>query len=229
MKRRILILLIFVGALVTLWLLSREVLSLDWLAKEEARLRGSLAEQPILGFVLGFVVYVGVSLVPGTTGKAILAGWFFGFWAGLVLVNVGLTVAALIAFFVSRYEFRDAIQERFGPRLARVNLALEREGAGYLFCARVLHAPYCVTNYVMGATPIPWRSFWWATQLGLLPGNVVFVYAGHRLPTLEQLADEGVSAMFTPGLIAAFVALSILPLLARALVRRLRGGDSPPE
>jgi uncharacterized membrane protein YdjX (TVP38/TMEM64 family) len=178
--------------------------------------RESTTPPPGLGFV-----YVGVSLVPGTTGKAILAGWFYGFWAGLVLVNVGLTVAACISFCASRYVFRDAIQAKFGARLARVNRALEREGAGYLFCARVLHAPYCVTNYVMGATPLKWRPFWGATQLGLLPGNVVFVYAGHRLPTLEQLAQEGPSALVSPGLIAAFVALSVLPVVARVAIRRV--------
>jgi uncharacterized membrane protein YdjX (TVP38/TMEM64 family) len=222
-------LLVFVGALVALWLASRQVLSLDWLIAEEMRLRGALAEAPVLGFVAGFIVYVGVSLVPGTTGKAILAGWFYGFWPALVLVNVGLTVAALISFFVSRYVCLETIQNRFGPRLERVNRALDREGAGYLFCARVLHVPYCLTNYVMGATPLPWRGFWWATQLGMLPGNVVFVYAGARLPTLEVLAEEGPSALFTPALFVAFVALSILPIVARWAVRRLapsaRRGD----
>lgn len=219
--RRALILTILVGVIATLYVVSSQHLSWEALIERDAGFRSWLSDHPLAGFCAGFVVYLGVSLVPGLMGKAIVVGWFFGFWQGLVLVNFGLTVTALLSFVVSRYICHDLIASRLGPRLARANAALERQGGSYLFAARVLHAPFSVTNYLMGATRIHLYSFWWATQLGMLPGNIVFVYAGSQAPTLEELAEQGLMSLLSPGLIAAFVALSVLPLASRPLVRRM--------
>jgi uncharacterized membrane protein YdjX (TVP38/TMEM64 family) len=221
MKHRALIFVIFLCVLAVLYAVARQHVTWETLVEQEAELRAWMSRHPWRGLGIGFALYVVVSLVPGTTGKALVVGWLYGFWLGLVLVNVGLTVAALISFFASRYGCRALVEARCGPRVARVNDALEREGAGYLFAARVLHVPYCLTNYVMGATAIPWRGFWWSTQLGLLPGNVVFVYAGSQAPTLAELAEQGLASLLSPGLIAAFVAVSIVPLLIRSVVRRM--------
>jgi uncharacterized membrane protein YdjX (TVP38/TMEM64 family) len=216
-----LILTILVCVIAALYLVSRQHLSWEALIEGDAGFRSWLSDHPLAGFCAGFVAYLGMSLVPGLLGKSIVVGWFYGFWQGLVLVNLGLTVTALLSFLVSRYIFRDLNASRLGPRLARANAALERQGGSYLFAARVLHAPFTVTNYLMGATRIHLYSFWWATQLGLLPGNIVFVYAGSQAPTLEELAEQGVMSLLSPGLIAAFVALSVLPLASRYLVRRV--------
>jgi len=37
------------------------------------------------------------------------------------------------------------------------------------------------------------------TQLGVLPGTAVYVYAGASVPSLQSLAAKGVSAVFTAG------------------------------
>ncbi|MCP3904642.1 MAG: TVP38/TMEM64 family protein [Planctomycetes bacterium] len=222
MARRVIIFILFVGALVALYVASRQYPLLETFVEKEADLRAALDRHPWTGFGIGFAIYLVVSLVPGTTGKALVAGWFFGFWAGLLMVNVGLTLAALMSFGISRYLCHDFVAARCGARLARFNAALEREGANYLFAARVLHSPFWVTNYVMGATRIRLRSFWWATQLGILPGNFVFVYAGSQVPTLQQLDEQGLAPLLSPGLLVAFVAASVGPLLVPAVVRRVR-------
>lgn len=228
MIRRVLTLVIFASALAALYFFARDRLTLELLIEREAELRDWIDRQPWRALGIGFAIYVGVSMVPGTTGKALVAAWLFGFWKGLLIVNVGLTVAAILSFLVSRYVFRDAVRRLAGERLQRLNATIERKGAGYLFVARVLHAPFSVTSYLMGATPIRLVGFWWATQLGLLPGNVVFVYAGWQAPTLQQISEEGVLSLLSPGLIAAFVALSVAPLIIRLIVRRVlrsRGVD----
>jgi len=212
---------IFVCVIGALYVVSHEHLSWEALIERDAGFRSWLSDNPLTGFCVGFVVYIGVSLVPGLLGKAFVVAWFYGFWQGLVLVNFGLTATALLSFLVSRYIFRESVTSRLGPRLTRANAALEREGGGYLFAARVLHVPYSATNYLMGASRIHISSFWWATQLGLLPGNIVFVYAGSQAPTLEELSKQGFMSLLSPGLIAALVAVSVLPLASRYLVRRV--------
>ena len=104
----------------------------------------------------------------------------------------------------------------------KIDDAIQRDGASYLFMLRVLHCPYTITNYVCGATPMRARSFWWASQLGMLPGNIIFVYAGSRVPSVRQLADEGVGAVFSWQLVAALVLLSLLPILLRYIAGRWR-------
>jgi hypothetical protein len=53
----------------------------------------------------------------------------------------------------------------------------------------------------------------------MLAATVIYVYAGSSVPNLQSLADQGISAVFTPSqltqIIAAFVLLAAFPLLAR--------------
>ena len=219
MKHKLAVIAILLVALATLWFLCRQYLTLEAVAAQEHSLRTQLANRPITGFVIAYLVYVVVSLVPGTTGKSLIFGWLFGLWQGVLLVNLGLTTAAMLAFLVGRYLIRDAVQSKFGYYLHRVNEVFRQDGASYLFTLRMMHAPFTVTNYVMSATSIRTRPFWWATQLGMLPGNILFVYAGTRLPTIEEASARGVSSVFSPQLVAIFMVIALFPFVARWAMR----------
>jgi uncharacterized membrane protein YdjX (TVP38/TMEM64 family) len=65
----------------------------------------------------------------------------------------------------------------------------------------------------MGLTPIPTRTFWWVSQVGMLPGTIVFVYAGSQFPSLSVLAEKGASGILTPQLFIAFILLGIFPIM----------------
>jgi len=71
------------------WYLHSHV-SLERLAVHENRLRTTIDQHPWQAFAAGFFVYTGLSLVPGTGGKAIVYGWLFGFWQAMIIVIVGL-------------------------------------------------------------------------------------------------------------------------------------------
>lgn len=210
----------FLAILVATVVLVSPTLSVETLAHQERAFRQLLAVHPWRAFAIGLLSFTAISLVPGTRGKALIVGWLFGTWAGLVIVNFGLTLAALVAFSLSRYLLRDGLQERFGAYLHRVNRALEREGGLYVFAIRVLAVlPFSFVNYTMGATGIPFRTFWWSTQLGLLPGNFLFVYVGAGLPTLDHLSTKGWGVLLSPRVWSMFLGLAILPFAMRALLR----------
>lgn len=129
-------------------------------------------------------------------------------------------MGATLAFLLSRFLFRDFIQDRFGDRLENFNQSLEREGPFFLFTLRLVPAvPFFVINAVMGLTPIKTTTFWWVSQLGMLAGTVVFVYAGSSVPSLQTLAEERINAVFTPRqftqILLAFVLLGTFPLAVR--------------
>lgn len=197
MKRKLVPIIALFAGLALLAILIQRHFTWDELIAHETLLRERIAEHPVHAVLAGFSIYVLVCLVPGTTGKSLIFGWLYGIWLGVLIVNFGLTVAAMLAFFASRYLFRDAVQSRCGYQLRRIDNAIQRDGASYLFMLRVLHCPYTFTNYAFGATSMRTSSFWWASQLGMLPGNIIFVYAGSQVPSLRQLADEGVAEVFS--------------------------------
>lgn len=217
-----------------------DALSLDSLAKQESQLREFQQRRPWMVYGIAFLAYVaatGFSL-PGAAVLTLVIGWYFGFRDGLILVSFASTAGATVAFLLSRFLFRDAIQNRFGKRLASFNEALEREGPFFLFTLRLIPAvPFFVINAVMGLTPIKTRTFWWVSQIGMLAGTAVFVYAGASVPDLQTLADHGINAVFKPAqmtqIIGAFVLLGSFPLIIRFAMKffaaRKGNGDSNDE
>lgn len=226
---KLVVLAVVVSAGAAVYFLFGESLSLANLAEKEAELRQFQNDHAVLVFGIAFLVYVtvtGLSL-PGAAGLTLVYGWYFGFWRALVLVSFASTAGATLAFLLSRYLFRDLVQNRFGDRLTAFNQALEREGAFYLFTLRLIAAvPFFVINMVMGLTPIRTSTFWWVSQLGMIPGTCVYVYAGSVVPSLQKLADEGVRAVLTPWQLAqllfAFALLGVVPLAIKKIVARFR-------
>lgn len=203
-----------------------QVLTLANLAQYEAQLRQAQSDYPVAVYCCALLLYVlvtGLSL-PGAAVLTLAYGWFFGLARGLLVVSFASTAGATLALLLSRYLFRDTVQSRFGDRLTAFNRALQHEGPFYLFTLRLIPAvPFFVINAVMGLTPIrPW-TFWWVSQLGMLPGTAVYVYAGASVPSLSRLAAEGVRAVFSPVQLAqittAFVLLGCFPLVVRYALR----------
>lgn len=184
------------------------------LAKHESSVRQWQQQQPILVFALAFAVYVavaGVSIPGGATVLSLTYAWFFGFWPALLLVSFASTLGATLAFLLSRYLFRDLIRDRLGTRIDAINQSLESEGAFYLFSLRLIPAfPFWMINVLMGLTPIKTLTFWWVSQIGMLPGTVVYLVAGASVPDLETLSTQGPGNMWP--IILAFAVLGLFPL-----------------
>jgi uncharacterized membrane protein YdjX (TVP38/TMEM64 family) len=183
-------------------------------------LREAYAEHGTLmvgGYFLCYVLMAALSL-PGATVMGLAGGAVFGFWVGTAAVSFASTIGATLAFLMSRYLLRDAVQSRFGDRLAAVNEGVAREGAWYLFTLRLIPVfPFFVINLVMGLTPMPARTFYWVSQLGMLGGTMVYVNAGRELGRLESL-----SGILSPSMLLAFALLGLFPLAVKRVVARVR-------
>jgi uncharacterized membrane protein YdjX (TVP38/TMEM64 family) len=225
------VLALLVPAMATGYLLFREQLSIGALAARETELRTAVEQHPAAALAIAFAAYVvvtGLSL-PGAAAMTVLYGWLFGFWRALVLVSFASTAGATIAFLLSRYLFGQAIQSRYGQRLAAFNAAIEREGAFYLFTLRLIpQVPFFVINVVMGLTRMRTWTFWWVSQLGMLAGTCVFVLAGANAPRLTTVAERGLSSILDWKLIGALVLLGVLPLALKKLLAMFRPPLSPP-
>jgi len=219
-KRKIAIFVLSGGILAALVWMVDQYFSLEQLVNQEMLVRDAIRQNPWSSFFIGFGVYLVLSLVPGTGGKAVVWGWLFGFWQAVIVVTVGLTIAAMLIFTTSRYLFQASIERRYANFVNLMNKHLEKEGAFYLLTLRMAHAPYSIVNPVSGASRVRTWTFFWTTAVGLLPANIIWIYVGMRLPSLQEFAAQGPAAMVDLPLLVALVGCAFLPLLVRWLVSR---------
>ena len=200
-------------------------LLLHELSEHEKMLESFHEDNPATIYAVAFVLYVvvtGLSL-PGASAMSLLYGSFFGFWRAVLLISFASTAGATVAFLLSRYLLRDVIQARFSDRLSTFNEALQRDGGFYLFSLRLIPVvPYFAINLVMGLTPMRAKTFWWVSQIGMLPGTCVYVYAGSQFPSLQNLADHGTSGILKPQLLLALVLLGLFPIIVKKIFERLQ-------
>ena len=202
-----------------------DILSLENLAAKESDLRQMRVDYPYAVYAVAFAIYVAVTglSLPGATVLSLVLGWYFHFLRAFVLVSFASTAGATVAFLLSRYLLRDMIQKRFADKLEAVNESLKREGAFYLFTLRLIPAiPFFVINVVMGLTPLRTHTFWWVSQLGMLPGTALYIYVGSQFPDLNTLAEKGTRGILTPQLMLGFALLGIFPLVAKRLLAKFQ-------
>ncbi len=194
--------------------------SLDYFRAQQAAIDAYFLAHPLRTAAIYFAVYVAVTglSLPGAAIMTLVGGAIFGLLWGTLIVSFASAIGATLAFLASRYLFRDAIQAKFGDKLAAINRGVEKEGAFYLFALRLVPAfPFFVINLVMGLTPMKTRAFYWVSQLGMLAGTIVYVNAGTQIARIDSLAG-----LVSPGLIGSFVLLGIFPLIAKRIVDWLK-------
>jgi pyruvate/2-oxoglutarate dehydrogenase complex dihydrolipoamide dehydrogenase (E3) component/uncharacterized membrane protein YdjX (TVP38/TMEM64 family) len=214
-KKKLALLAVIVAAIAAFFVFDLgQYLTLEFFQASRARIDAYYAAHPLQTVAAYFAVYVAVAALslPGAAIMTLAGGAIFGLLVGTIVVSFASSVGATLAFLAARFLLRDWVQRRFGARLKAVNEGVAREGAFYLFALRLVPlVPYWLVNLALALTPIPARTFYWVSQLGMLPGTVVYVYAG------TQLGQFRISA----GLIVAFVLLGVFPLAARRALAAL--------
>jgi uncharacterized membrane protein YdjX (TVP38/TMEM64 family) len=171
----------------------------------------------IAGYFFIYVLTTSLSL-PGASPLGIAGGALFGFWTATIVVSFASTIGATLACLVSRFILRDWIQNKFGDKIAKVNEGIKREGAFYLFTLRLIPVfPFWMINLVMGLTKMSLFKFYWVSQIGMLPGTMVFVNAGKELAKIDSL-----KGIFSPSLIISFALIGIFPIAVKKLIALYR-------
>jgi uncharacterized membrane protein YdjX (TVP38/TMEM64 family) len=224
MKKAVLAL-VLIGAIAAYFIFDLgQYLSLENFKASQADIVAAKDANPALyiaGFFLLYVAVTGLS-IPGAAIMTLVAGALFGVVLGALIVSFASTMGATLAFLSSRYLLRDWVQGKFGERLRAVDDGLEKDGAFYLFTLRLIPVfPFFVINLLMGLTRIKTGTFFWVSQIGMLPATIVFVNAGTQISRIDSTAG-----LLSPTLIASFVALALFPWAAKAIVavvKRSRG------
>ncbi len=139
----------------------------------------------------------------------IAGGFLFGVIPATVFVNISSTSGAVAAFIASRYLIGDWVQEKYKNKLIKFNKELKKNGAYYLFTLRLIPIfPFFLINVFAGLTKLRLSTFFWTTALGIIPGSVVYTFAGKQLSTINKPSD-----VLSFNILRAFLLLILLSLL----------------
>ena len=187
--------------------------TLDYLKAEKDNILASYEQSKLVTIAVYMLIYITVTALslPGAVIMTLAGGVVFGVLEGTIIISFASTIGATLAFLVSRFILRDSIQTKFGDKLKAINDGMDKEGAFYLFTLRLIPAfPFFVINLVMGITRIKVSQFFLVSQIGMLPGTIVFVNAGSQLAAIDSLAG-----ILSPGLMFSFILLGVFPLIAK--------------
>ncbi|MEO8038836.1 MAG: FAD-dependent oxidoreductase [Betaproteobacteria bacterium] len=220
-RSRLVVIALFVVAIAAFFIFDLgHYFSLEFLKSRQADIDAWYQSNPVLtigAFFAAYVAVTGLSL-PGAAVMTLAAGALFGLVTGTIVVSFASSLGATLAFLASRFLFRGAVQARFGDKLKAIDAGMARDGSFYLFTLRLVPAfPFFVINLAMGLTGIKTRTFYWVSQLGMLAGTIVYVNAGTQLARIDSLRG-----ILSPGLIASFVALGLLPLIAKKVIDEIK-------
>jgi len=189
--------------------------TLEYFKAQQAAIDAYYRAHPLQTAAIYFAIYVvvtGLSL-PGAAVMTLAGGAIFGLLWGTVIVSFASTIGATLAFLASRFLLRDWVQSKFGDKLKTFNDGVAKEGAFYLFALRLVPAfPFVAINLLMGLTPIRTWTYLWVSQLGMLAGTIVYVYAGTTLGEFRISIE----------LLAAFTLLGVFPLIAKKTLEAIK-------
>lgn len=213
--------LVIVGAILLLVILFKvlgldKYLTLAYLKEQQAFFAAMYVENKVTvigSYMLIYIMVTALSL-PGAAVMTLAGGGLFGLVTGTIVVSFASTIGATCACLVARYLLRDWVQNKFGDKLKKINEGMKKEGGFYLFSLRLVPIfPFFVINLVMGLTPIRITTYFWVSQLGMLPGTIVYINAGKELAKLESL-----KSILSPGLLISFALLGLLPIITKKLL-----------
>jgi dihydrolipoamide dehydrogenase len=197
-----------------------EYLSLESLKSNQAALNTYYQSQPLLLSLYFLAIYLVATALsfPGATILTLAGGAIFGLAYGTVVVSIASTVGATLAFLASRFFLRDFVQNKFRVQLKKFNDGFEKDGSFYLFTLRLIPVfPFFVINLLMGLTPIRTMTYFFVSQVGMLPGTLVYVNAGTQIAQIDSL-----KGILSPGLLLSFALMGVLPLFSKWFVETLK-------
>lgn len=186
-----------------------------------------------LVFVVGYGAAV-VVFVPGAL-LTLAGGAIFGVVRGTLYVFVAATLGACLAFLVSRYLARPAVERRFegNARFAAIDRAVGEQGRRIVFLLRLSPVfPFVLLNYALGLTRVRFVDYLVAS-IGMLPGTLLYVYSGTLAGDVASVAggagmERGAAGwvLRVVGLVATVIVTVMVTRIARRALAEATGEES---
>ena len=191
-----------------------EVFSLSYIQNQRSLLTEEFLQSPFIFsflFTLIYAILCGLSIPGAATLLTLVAGAIFGFELGTFIISFASTIGATLAFWSARYILRDWVKSKFAKTYTKMSDNFDKNGNSYVFTLRVAPVfPFFIVNLLLGLTPIKTWKYYIISQIGMLPGTLIYVNAGTQLGQLKSL-----SGIMSPSLLLSFLALGLLPYVSK--------------
>jgi len=201
-----------VALLVALAVLYRVLPVAVWLTTFREWVRGLGA----FGYVVYAIVYAlcVVFFIPGSI-LTLGAGLIFGLARGTIVVVIGATTGAALAFLLARTVLRHRVESMTAnnAKFRALDRAIAAEGTKIVLLVRLaLVFPFTYVNYAFGLTGVRFAPYVLATLIGIIPGTFAFVYIG-------ALANEAATA--NRARLIVYITGAVLAVVVSVLVGRI--------
>lgn len=204
----------FLGVVAIFYLFDlKDFFDLNYLKSQAITFANYYKTHPTETALVYAAIYISVTgfSLPGAAALTLLGGALFPFWFSLALVSISSTTGATIALLVTRYLYRDIVKKKFSKTYQVIQRGFSKEGALYLFSLRLVPLfPFFLVNTVFAITPIRTSTFFFISMIGMLPGTVIYINAGHQLANIQSL-----SGILSSSIILSFTLLGIFPFIAK--------------
>ncbi|ELP31041.1 VTT domain-containing protein [Rhodopirellula baltica] len=183
---------------------------------------GSLGWWGPVVLVLLYIIAT-VLFVPGTI-LTLAAGAIFGLLVGTIVVSIGSTIGAALAFLISRYVARERVAElaKDNRRFAAIDRAIEEGGWKIVGLLRLSPAlPFNLQNYLYGLTPIRFWPYVLTSWIAMLPATFLYVYLGHVTGAAVGADRERTTAEWAMLAVGLLATIAVTVYVTRLASRKL--------
>ncbi|OCH21844.1 TVP38/TMEM64 family protein [Aliivibrio logei] len=220
MNKKRLLLLVLLASFAFVYFKFGDLLTLDQVKEFHLNLQNDVKENLFLYSGMYFIAYIVITAlsIPGAAVVTLLGAALFGFWWSLLLVSFSSSIGATIAFLSSRYLLREWVDNKFKDKLIPINQGVEKDGAFYLLTLRLIPIfPFFLINLLMGLTKLSAGRFYLFSQIGMLPGTMVYLNAGTQLSEINSL-----SGLISPQILGSLALLGLFPIVIKFLMGKLQ-------
>ena len=153
---------------------------------------------------------------------ALVAGFIFGKWFGLLFVVLGMTFGATLLYIFANYFLKDIIRDKFLNKFKNLEEKFKRSEFTYLLIYRFVGGiPFQIQNIIPCIFNVKISNFFWSTFLGMIPSLFLVTSIGSGL---EEIIENNLTApsvyqlISTPSIfipLIAFFSLFVLMILIR--------------
>jgi uncharacterized membrane protein YdjX (TVP38/TMEM64 family) len=155
---------------------------------------------------------------------ALLGGFIFGKWVGVIVVVLGLSFGSTFLYIFGNYFLKDLIRDKFLNRFKKLETKFKKSEFLYLLFYRFAGGiPFPLSNVLPCMFNVRVKNFFWATLLGSIPQVFLIVSIGSGLEKIiaENLeAPKIIDLIYSPDIyvpLIAFIGLIISTIVARKI------------
>jgi uncharacterized membrane protein YdjX (TVP38/TMEM64 family) len=178
---------------------------------------------PIGPVVYALVYAACVTLFIPASILTVGAGAIFGFVKGTIVVVVGATLGATLAFLLARTVLRKKVEAmtQDNVKFRALDRAITREGTKIVLLIRLAPIfPFTYINYAFGLTGIRLLPYVIATFIGILPATFAFVYLSDAAVSAATGAHTARTVINIAGAVLALIASIFVARVATQAIKK---------